>query len=208
MTESTPYRHTCAWPKCENQPWWTANLEICGGHAKAARDAIKPMEDTAAADRERQLRAVIREQQERINALTVQLSEKPKPQPPSPTKHGTVYILRCGGYVKIGWTADLDKRMKSYQPDTVLLATMPGTRADEANLHKRFAHLRTHGREWYPLAPQITEYAATVVAKHGEPDTVTFAAKPVTIPQPRPKQYTGGNYRGNHQTGVVWNRLA
>lgn len=102
---------------------------------------------------------------------------------------GTVYFLRIGGYIKIGWTSDMTRRMKSYPPDTTLLATMPGTRKDELREHKRFAHLRTHGREWYPLAPQITERVAAVVREQGEPDEVTFAAKPVIPAGSNTKQY-------------------
>lgn len=101
---------------------------------------------------------------------------------------GTVYFLRTGGYIKIGWTSDIGKRMKAYPPDTVLLATMPGTRSDELREHKRFAHLRTHGREWYPLAAQITERISVLVAEHGEPRSVSFAAKPVTVPGSNTKQ--------------------
>lgn len=114
---------------------------------------------------------------------------------------GIVYYLRSGGYIKIGWTSDLTKRMRAYSPDSLLLATEPGPRALEAKRHRMFAAHRTHGREWYALAPALTRHIDQLKAEHGEPDPVAFAAQPVQVPQPRPKQYVGGNNRGNWQRG-------
>jgi hypothetical protein len=110
-------------------------------------------------------------------------------------KDGTIYYLRSGGYVKIGWTSDLQKRMRAYPPDTVLLAVRPGTRADENATHKRFAHLVTHGREWFPLAPQISEHIDQVLAENGPPPTVEFAARK-SAPATGQRQYIGGPNRG------------
>lgn len=152
-------RGTCCWPSCPRDLQGEAPL--CGAHLLIAADLATAENPTW-----------------RYRGI-VPFAEKPEKAPVD----GTVYMLRCGGYVKIGWTSDLTKRMRAYQPDSVLMATMPGTRKDETRLHKRFAHLRTHGREWYSIAPQITEYAAILVAKHGQPDPVTFAAKPVTVPR-------------------------
>lgn len=114
---------------------------------------------------------------------------------PKPRTDGTVYYLRSGGFIKIGWTSDLTKRMRSYPPDTTLLATQPGTRADEAAIHRRFAHLTTHGREWFPLAPQISEHIDKVIAEHGAPPDVDFAARKAQPAKGR-GQYVGGPNRG------------
>lgn len=116
---------------------------------------------------------------------------------PATEKLGTIYFIRSGGYIKIGWTSNLKNRMRGYLPDTTLLAVKPGTRRDENRIHKRFAHLTTHGREWFPLAPQITEYIAQVVREHGEPPHVDFSAKPKTPNQgPRLNRWVGGDNRG------------
>ncbi len=121
-------------------------------------------------------------------------TETEKPDP----KMGTVYFLRVGGYVKIGWTSDLEKRMRQYMPDSQLLAVKPGTRKDENALHRKFAHLKTHGREWFPLAPQITEEAERIVKEHGSPPVVDFSARRATkIVGPRLNKYVGGQGRGN-----------
>lgn len=89
-------------------------------------------------------------------------------------KQGIVYMIRPsnGAFVKIGWTSDLSRRLREYPPDTPVLAVMPGTMADEQRLHKRFAHLRSARREWYPaVAPQIVEQVRSIVAKHGPAPT-------------------------------------
>lgn len=114
-----------------------------------------------------------------------------------PKRDGTVYYVKVGANIKIGWTADLAKRMRQYPPDSSLLATEPGTRSDEQKRHKMFAAHRTHGREWYAAIPSLLHHIETVKAKHGEPASVAFGAQPVTIPQRREPQYIGGNRIGN-----------
>lgn len=97
---------------------------------------------------------------------------------------GVVYIVRVGAFYKIGWASDLANRMKAYPPDSVLMAVMPGTRKDETQMHRKFAHVRSHGREWYPLVPQINEQIASMVREHGEPPASKFAAQPAAVPMP------------------------
>jgi len=193
----------CCWPGCFNSIWVEKNIELCGGHARQvldsmmgeARRRIEAMKGLTGAEWE------VQRLRERNAELLRALDKRAEPKP-VPTD-GTVYILRCGGYIKIGWTSDLTKRMRAYQPDTLLLATMPGTRKDENRLHKRFAHLRTHGREWYPIAPQITEQVRRMVAEHGEPDPVTFAAKPVTVPRPHSTSRPVGDVSTRLARGVA-----
>jgi len=120
-----------------------------------------------------------------------------EPQRKATPVDGFVYIIRPsnGGYIKIGWTSDLNRRMREYAPDTTILGVKPGTRKDENKLHKKFAHLRTHGREWYPLAPQILEEARYMVAKHGEPPVLDFSAREAKTPF-MPHKRTGPTSRG------------
>lgn len=116
-----------------------------------------------------------------VNALTESKKPSRKIDLEAP---GIVYFLRSGGYYKIGWTADLAGRMKSYAPDTLLLATFNGTRRDEKRLQKRFAHVKTHGREWFAMTADLTRFIEQVVTEHGAPAPVDFGAKPVSIPMP------------------------
>ena len=112
--------------------------------------------------------------------------------------NGSVYYLRVGSYIKIGWASDLAKRMRSYPPDSILLAVEPGTRKDEQRRHKMFAVHRTHGREWYAMVPSLMHHIAMVTSEHGEPDPVAFAAKPIVISTPPNKQTIG------RPSGFVW----
>lgn len=201
MTDRNAQILRCCWPGCHNTIWVEKNLEVCGGHARAVLDrmmgeARKRIEAThgSAGPIERE-RDRLRDENARLRATVDRMTQAPTR--PAPVD-GTVYVLRCGGFIKIGWTSDLTKRMRSYQPDSVLLATMPGTRKDENRLHKRFAHLRTHGREWYPIAPQITEYVERLVREHGQPEQVTFAAKPTSIRRTTPQPV------GQASTRRVW----
>lgn len=82
---------------------------------------------------------------------------------------GTVYFLLSDNLVKIGWTSDLDRRMKEYSPGARILAVMPGKRSDETRLHRKFADLRGNRNEWFTYHPRIMEEVERVIAAHGEP---------------------------------------
>jgi hypothetical protein len=180
--EDTPIsrRNWCCWPNCFKPR--IPEIPLCESHLTIAHETW--------ADRDR------------VFSFTGAIEPAPATTPePRPARDGVVYYVRSGGYIKIGWTGSLAGRMKAYPPDSVLLATEPGTRADETRRHQQFAVHRTHGREWYALTADLMRHIDRVKAEHGEPDTVAFAAQPVKIPQPRPKQYVGGNYRGNGLIG-------
>lgn len=131
------------------------------------------------------------EEQVRQLTLTIEALRRPLPAPaPEPPKQGTIYYLQVGPHIKLGWTANLHARMRKFPPNSKLLATHPGTRKDELKLHKRFAVWRSHGREWYPLVPVLLDHINRVVRDHGEPQTVSFGAQPVQVPQPKANRAT------------------
>lgn len=106
---------------------------------------------------------------------------------------GVVYFLKSNGFMKIGWTSDLDQRLKQYDPDARVLAVKPGTKKDETALHKKFAHLKTHRREWFGITPQVMEEVERTVREHGEPPRELN--EPVVtkrIVGPRDENYIGG----------------
>jgi transposase len=78
---------------------------------------------------------------------------------------GVVYFLQNGRrkQVKIGFGVSLKDRvgtLRTSSPEELrVLAAIPGDRADEAELHKRFAkhHIR---REWFRLDGELAEYVA------------------------------------------------
>lgn len=178
----------CSWPGCWNGKWLERGIEVCGGHAKAVLDAMAPEVSQRAQrtvdERVRRLQAVVDDQHRTIHQLRGEQPETKSPPAKPAVVNGVVYYLRSGGYIKIGWASNLQKRMKAYPPDTMLLATEPGTRADEQRRHRTFAVHRTHGREWYAMVPPLMEHIDKVKRENGEPDAVVFAAKPVTVPRP------------------------
>lgn len=68
---------------------------------------------------------------------------------------GDIYFLALDDKVKVGWTSNLEQRMKSYPPHSRLIVTYPGSRADERDLHRTLATSRVAGREWYERTPHI-----------------------------------------------------
>lgn len=176
----------CIWPKCTEPRYRHFDSKMCHEHTKGVSNIYVGYHAETLAAAQRRLDES-RDKRERESAKRAAAAKEA-----ARSQAGTVYFLRVGSYIKIGWTSDLTGRMRSYPPDSILLATQPGLRADETKLHKRFAIHRSHGREWYPLVPQILEHIDRVKAQHGEPEQVDFGAKPVTVPQPREKQYIGG----------------
>ena len=70
-----------------------------------------------------------------------------------------IYLLKSPSWnpdyvrYKVGYTSDINRRLKQYEPETSLVATRPGERVDEQILHLRMRLLsglvRVHGKEWY-----------------------------------------------------------
>jgi hypothetical protein len=89
-----------------------------------------------------------------------------------PSARATViYFLQSehGGSIKIGRSDDLAKRLVGLQtsrPDKlVVLASAPGTLAQESELHAMFAQVREKG-EWFSPTPELMAYVKNV-AKSG-----------------------------------------
>ena len=80
-----------------------------------------------------------------------QASAKPKP-----AHEPLVYFLRNGSRVKIGKTTNLRRRMSQLAlPMSAVVATMPGGRDEEAELHYRFASARVPGTEWFDITSEL-----------------------------------------------------
>ena len=71
--------------------------------------------------------------------------------------------------MKIGYSADVKRRMADYPPGHRLLAVHPGTRELETEMHRRFAGSRDAGREWFRETPDLAEHIAQVLAQFGDP---------------------------------------
>lgn len=167
----------CCWPKCSlSRSPFLKQIPLCDTHSQVVCDQVtKDREQLWAAIEARRIR----------NGTTGDILPTPLPKGATePERVEVVYYVQVGGHIKIGWTSRLEQRMRAYPPNTLLLAVHPGSRADEKQLHKRFAVHRSHGNEWYPLVPVILDHIKRVVAEHGEPPESTFGARPVEVPRP------------------------
>lgn len=179
----------CIWHRCDTEvASGLLYVPLCYEHATFVHDEVEAHADRVSLIVERRRERFMAEQ---LAARGLQPYVPPKPEP----KPEIIYYLQVGGHIKIGWTSDLGKRMRSYPPNTELLAIHPGRRADERALHKRFAVHRSHGQEWYPLVPVLLDHIKRVIAEHGQPPAMTFGAKPVTVPTPhRARSTLGAKY--------------
>ncbi|MGI9485427.1 MAG: GIY-YIG nuclease family protein [Geminicoccaceae bacterium] len=75
-------------------------------------------------------------------------------------KEAWIYFIQaeCGGPIKIGWTQDIDRRVKDMQavnPFTlIVIGKFRGMLADERRLHDKFALSRLHG-EWFEPTDEL-----------------------------------------------------
>jgi len=78
----------------------------------------------------------------------------------------TIYFAKSelSNAIKIGHTdRDVDKRVKEFAlPDVEVLATVPGGRKKETDLHERFQHLRIGGSEWFENGQELTEFVGSL----------------------------------------------
>jgi hypothetical protein len=68
---------------------------------------------------------------------------------------GHVYFTRCGDLIKIGFSRHPDIRARNLGGE--LLASTPGTLADERTMHHRFGHAWEHG-EYFRAEPDLLAF--------------------------------------------------
>lgn len=71
---------------------------------------------------------------------------------------GYVYFLLVGDRIKIGYTKDLEQRLKQYPPTSVLLAQHPGTPKLERETHHKFLLHLANGREWFRIEQPVLDH--------------------------------------------------
>ena len=126
----------CCYPKCEKPPSALADVPLCDRHCQKVYLTV--LELVAQTSPEDQVAAS---------------GYRGKAAPTPAYTDGTVYFIRKGNLIKIGWTGNMPKRMRELKPDQIL-ATMPGTFQDEKNMHVRFRDLREQG-EWFRIGPDL-----------------------------------------------------
>lgn len=94
---------------------------------------------------------------------------------------GHIYFVRLNGLIKVGWSRDVDARLRAYGPDVEVLAIYEGTRTDETNLHRQLRPALAAGREWYEDGKILADFVAAAVAEHGPPEVFTEWTRPKQI---------------------------
>lgn len=82
---------------------------------------------------------------------------------------GFIYYLRIGQHIKIGYTADVNKRMRAYPPSAELLAIHPGTKQTEKDIHAQFGEHLDRGREWFSQGQSLTTHVTAAREQFGDP---------------------------------------
>jgi hypothetical protein len=90
-----------------------------------------------------------------------------------------VYFIRADQEVKIGMSNNVHQRMKALSTMSPvpleLLAVVAGAHLEEAQLHRKFAHLRMHG-EWFRAEPELLDFIESLNA-HPDPIAAAQEAK-------------------------------
>jgi len=72
-----------------------------------------------------------------------------------------IYFIQSGNYIKIGYTKNVESRIKALQtasPHSLnVVLTMPGGLRKEAELHSLFSHLKVRG-EWFNATSELLNF--------------------------------------------------
>jgi len=171
---SLPPQKPCVIRRCDRPPvlWVGHEGYICEHHADMIWRKVE-RRDTEKCD-EPVIGAEAREY-DRADFRAKRSIEKRKP-----TAMGQIYFVQVDDLIKVGWTTKLADRIRAYGPKAELLANYPGTRSDEATLHRQLGPARFKGREWYSDCDVIQAFITEAREKYGPP---RFERHPWTTPK-------------------------
>lgn len=179
----------CAFDYCYDRPHPT--FPLCAEHMLEVAEYVQAIDGDAALIRAaatRSDRDRVRAEADRIRRVELTMSRGDQP--------GWIYYVLTDGKVKIGYSADVTRRLAAYPPGSDVLAVHPGTLALERQMHHQFAAFRVAGREWFSPAPEILAHCEQVVAEYGDPKR--YAPK---VRDPR-AQRTGKHWTGSKKTAA------
>lgn len=105
---------------------------------------------------------------------------------------GWVYYLRVHDKIKIGFSSRIKQRLKSYPPESELLAVHPGTTSLEHQIHKEFAAFLSHGREWFTPNAALSDHIDGVNDQYGPPpDRLKHRYRKRRSDMVRPRNWSG-----------------
>ena len=160
----------CAWPDCDKStPRTFAENRLgvlCLDHAWSHYDAMNQYlvwhswtDDSVAAG----MVAAFKERQVPLDAYT----DEERAEIKEALQYGWVYYLRVGDQVKIGFSTDVRRRLRSYPPGSELLAVEPGEKKLERRRHNEFAEWLVAGREWFQPSAELLQHTRDLVTLHG-----------------------------------------
>lgn len=158
-------RTRCVWLGCDQSHGTRFDLPLCGmhvGQVLAAHDAEKRAAEQRVAAREQAKIDAAARAVEKVEQGFLLEDDEPVP--------GWVYYVRLDGVIKIGFTKNLDRRLRELGPTATLLATEPGTLKLERQRHQHFGKDLILGREWFTESDELTTWINTLIEEYGEPD--------------------------------------
>lgn len=181
LNEQTPGVTECAWPGCQDRQirggpnpngGYNPGLRfgiLCWDHAHQIAEAV--FEDQVWAAKFHQ---EFGQRQEPVDKRRVERMRREQDRERQEEKQragqpGLVYYLQVGERIKIGFSANLRRRLRAYPPESKLLAVEPGSPDLEVQRHRQFVGSLTHGREWFRPSLDLMELVNELVAVHGSP---------------------------------------
>lgn len=169
-------RTTCAFEDCCFKT--ILGLPTCGDHAWEVFDHLAQ-------------KFTLKSFEQRMKSLKATqpvLLPPPEKKPPG-VKYGLIYFIRSAGFIKIGFTMDLTKRLRAYPPDAELLAAYEGSSKDERVEHSRFCDDLAERREWFRESRALEARINEIKAHEGDPRQFLDSGVPRAM-KPGPRSRT------------------
>lgn len=154
---------------CRLQVVTTEPLPLCDEHyASTGLQGLKRWHDAAPPEVTKEVNRLFNE---RIaEYLAIEFDSRQIVDPEELESRGVVYFIQSQQLVKIGTSLNVVKRMQEFSvPHITLLATEPGYKRRERQLHLQFRALRVGRREWFKLGEPLTTHINQIRAAHGLP---------------------------------------
>lgn len=165
-------KSSCSFSGCERKPG--VGFSVCHIHAWRTFDELAALTPPDSLMARLKLKSKIRSAEKAPETTArsfTQVQEYMKTGP----KVGVIYYLRVSGLIKIGFTTNLEQRVKAYPPDTELLAAHRGTMKTERAMHTRFCAELAGRREWFRESDELMAHIHRVRDESGDPQQFFFS---------------------------------
>lgn len=154
----------CIWNGCTEYADYHLRVCLCLRHALHVTSKVTEHLDATQSEDDRRERE--HREARAMSAAKLDAGRDLEPGDPAP---GWIYYIRIDDTIKIGYTSDLEQRIRQYPPNATLLALEPGTPKIERARHSLFhAHL-AYGREWFKINTELDTWIQQLNVKHGDP---------------------------------------